>query len=84
LVAQLVEQRTENPRVGSSILSQATIRINKLRASFEMPVSFFVRNLCETLFCAGFAENQAFKMFGCCFLHIRQNVAVSVECQNDC
>ena len=24
LVAQLVEQRTENPRVGSSILSQAT------------------------------------------------------------
>ncbi len=30
LVAQLVEQRTENPRVGSSILSQATIRINSL------------------------------------------------------
>ena len=25
LVAQLVEQRTENPRVGSSILSQATL-----------------------------------------------------------
>ena len=26
MVAQLVEQRTENPRVGSSILSQATIK----------------------------------------------------------
>jgi hypothetical protein len=30
LVAQLVEQRTENPRVGSSILSQATIFFNSL------------------------------------------------------
>ena len=29
LVAQLVEQRTENPRVGSSILSQATIFIEE-------------------------------------------------------
>jgi hypothetical protein len=31
LVAQLVEQRTENPRVGSSILSQATIFIEEKR-----------------------------------------------------
>ena len=31
LVAQLVEQRTENPRVGSSILSQATIFIEQKR-----------------------------------------------------
>jgi hypothetical protein len=35
LVAQLVEQRTENPRVGSSILSQATIKINKLGLLIE-------------------------------------------------
>ena len=31
MVAQLVEQRTENPRVGSSILSQATIFIDSER-----------------------------------------------------
>ena len=30
LVAQLVEQRIENPRVGGSIPPQATIRINEL------------------------------------------------------
>ncbi len=30
-IAQSVEQRTENPRVGSSILPLATIRINELR-----------------------------------------------------
>ena len=30
-VAQLVEQGTENPRVGSSILSLATNNFNKLR-----------------------------------------------------
>ena len=32
LVAQLVEQRTENPRVGGSTPSQATNHINNLRA----------------------------------------------------
>jgi hypothetical protein len=31
-VAQLVEQRTENPRVGGSIPSLATIKISALRA----------------------------------------------------
>ena len=47
LVAQLVEQRTENPRVGSSILSQATIRFNKERrleivAFFTLEQELFV------------------------------------------
>ena len=39
-VAQLVEQRTENPRVGSSILSQATIRINSLGHPTGCPFLF--------------------------------------------
>ena len=34
-VAQLVEQGTENPRVGSSILSLAT-KINKLQSSIQL------------------------------------------------
>ena len=34
-VAQLVEQRTENPRVGSSILSLGTILFNGLSGSVE-------------------------------------------------
>jgi hypothetical protein len=37
LVAQLVEQRTENPRVGSSILSQATIFFNSLGLPIGSP-----------------------------------------------
>ena len=39
-VAQLVEQRIENPRVDSSILSQATKKINDLAAKAARSLSF--------------------------------------------
>ncbi len=41
-IAQLVEQRTENPRVGGSTPSLATIKINKLRLS-EKAASFLAQ-----------------------------------------
>ena len=48
LVAQLVEQRTENPRVGGSIPSQATIFFNDLQplaiVAFVFWVKFWVLN----------------------------------------
>jgi hypothetical protein len=37
LVAQLVEQRTENPRVGGSTPSQATIKINEKGRFYKGP-----------------------------------------------
>ncbi len=47
--------KPENPRVGSSILSQATIFINSLRTSARCPFSFCVPNVCQfmkvCLFC---------------------------------
>ncbi len=41
-VAQLVEQRTENPRVGGSIPPLGTIIIKSLTASLHRPVSWSV------------------------------------------
>jgi hypothetical protein len=51
-VAQLVEQRTENPRVGGSIPPLATILFNDLRrfqASFKKPLREFCVSLIEVL-----------------------------------
>ena len=46
-VAQSVEQGTENPRVGSSILSLATFRIKDLRPVLESFI-FALRDFCGT------------------------------------
>ena len=46
LVAQLVEQRTENPRVGGSIPSQATISSNNLEGRQEVKTLSPVPVLC--------------------------------------
>jgi hypothetical protein len=43
LVAQLVEQRTENPRVGGSIPSQATIFIEEKDIKFDVLFFFAQR-----------------------------------------
>ncbi len=45
-VAQLVEQRTENPRVGGSIPPLATILFNDLRTAYWLPL-FVMCNFCE-------------------------------------